>query len=1783
MKNIKAYIIGGFALAIFVFTACSNIFEPAVSPGTGGRGNNGLVRIVIGGGTSAGSPSARTVQPGHEALAGYQLTFAGPDTRGPVDITGGNSAEVTLDDGTWTITATAYKSGGVIGNTDDGVASGSIEISLSNGEASGTVPPIILRPSGNGDGTLRYDITAESGVSGYMKLWEINGTAPVNGFGTGGVVNLSGSVTGDFTLAAGRYIGEVKLTNGAGDIAFLREVIEIWAGTSTAFVFAPAEYVDPNAALASSGATLSEADTKINGIAIGGGTGSGLSEDDPKTYTFSTANAANVTITLGFEPDSLFPAVSWAVTAGTAPDGAYPGTGEFPTDFSANNVLWVKAVSEDGSTTRYYKFVITPPPPPGNGSFTDENYNANQINGTARWVKPSNLSGINGFRVYYGSTATVKWHDSVVADKGVFALDSEECTIPVVSFNAQDPIKYILVYSYGSAGDYPGCLAIPVIDLAMAPTSFGDFTVTGTNPAGIAYTSPNLTITQSGIYYITGTGTETSDRIRVLGDNITADIVLKDVNINVSGTTDAVAFDANTNNDEGVTVNLTIQETNTLRSGNNKAGLHVPSNTTAVIDGTGSLNATGGGYNGGAGIGGGYNGAGGTITVSGGTVTATGGQYGAGIGGGGAPSNVFDGYAGAGGAITITGGTVTTTGGQYGAGIGGGGVPSDYYGGYAGAGGTITITGGTVITTGGQNGAGIGGGGNAGNRGTSGAGGTISITGGTVTATGGTNGAGIGGGNGSGGNGVSGTINTVTGNAVVIASSIQPALPTGGNLGPAIVYIGNEGTMYDDVNLARNVTIPSQKCLIIRDNQRLTIQGGYSLENNGIIVVENGTVTGNVTINQPIQSPFSVSGGRAYTYTNESLVFDRNGTFAVTMKNSGVTNTDMGITVASGVTANITVSDVYIDMSGTSNACAFDMSGATVNLTLTGENVLKSGSNRAGLQAPSGATLVITAASTGSLTATSSQYGAGIGGGNDGAGGTITISGGTVTATGGSGGAGIGGGYNGAGGTKSISGGTVIATAVSGGAGIGGGQNGWDGTTSISGGMVTATGGAGAGIGGGYNGGGGTITAITGNAVVIASSIQPELPSGNNLGPAIIFNGNDGIMYGDVTLTQNVTFPSGRTLVIKNDQTLTIQSGYVLTNNGTIFVQYGADIVGTITGNPPIGPAFTISGGSAYTYVEGVLTITGNGTYTINGVASTTRDRIVVASGVNANITLSGVNIDMSGRNDTSAFDMTGATVNLTLVGENILRSGSGRAGLQAPDGATLVITGASTGSLTATGGSNGAGIGGGTNGAGGTITIAGGMVTATGYRGIGGGYQGASGSITAITGNAVVFTSSIQPELPTGNDLGPAIVFNGNDGIMYGDVTLERDVTFPSGRTLVIKADQVLTIENGCTLTNNGTIIIDEGGDIDIQGTLIGNQPIRPAFTVSGDSAYSYTGGVLTITGNGAYAINGTASTAIDRIVIASGVNADITLSGVNIDMSGRDDTSAFDMSGATVNLTLVGENVLRSGQNRAGLQAYSGATLIITEESTGSLIAAGGRSAGIGGDTISIAGGTVTAIGNNDSAGIGGGTITISGGTVTATGGANTMSYNGVYGQSGGAGIGGGYRGTGGTVTISGGTVTATGGGNSLYGGAGIGGGTSGAGGTVSITGGTVTATGGSGGAGIGGGWDGTGGTITAIIGNAVVIASSIQPTLPSGGNRGPAIVFNGNTGNLYGDVTLEQDVTFPSGRTLTIPSDGTLTIPAAITLTNNGTISNQGTIVNSGTIAGTGTVSGNPVTVP
>ena len=230
---------------------------------------------------------------------------------------------------------------------------------------------------------------------------------------------------------------------------------------------------------------------------------------------------------------------------------------------------------------------------------------------------------------------------------------------------------------------------------------------------------------------------------------------------------------------------------------------------------------------------------------------------------------------------------------------------------------------------------------------------------------------------------------------------------------------------------------------------------------------------------------------------------------------------------------NLTLKDVKIDVSDTGDQYDWDQKGkaalsvqgkGNVEIELDGDNELKSGTQSAGLEKTSTGTLTLKDDSkeAGSLTATGGNNAAGIGGGFQGNGENITITGGSVTATGGEFAAGIGGSNGGSGNNITITGGTVTATGGEGGAGIGGGAEGGGGNNiTIKGGTVTATGGgnrgnSGAGIGGGSSGSGENITINDGKVTA----------TGGNYA-AGIGGGSVGRWGGDAGSGKNITINGG--------------------------------------------------------------------------------------------------------------------------------------------------------------------------------------------------------------------------------------------------------------------------------------------------------------------------------------------------------------------------------------------------------------------------------------------------------------------------------------------------------------------------------------------------------------------------------------------------------------------------------------------------------------------------------
>ena len=390
---------------------------------------------------------------------------------------------------------------------------------------------------------------------------------------------------------------------------------------------------------------------------------------------------------------------------------------------------------------------------------------------------------------------------------------------------------------------------------------------------------------------------------------------------------------------------------------------------------------------------------------------------------------------------------------------------------------------------------------------------------------------------------------------------------------------------------------------------------------------------------------------------------------------------------------NLTLKDVKIDVSDTGDQYDWDQKGkaalsvqgkGNVEIELDGDNELKSGTQSAGLEKTSTGTLTLKDDSkeAGSLTATGGNNAAGIGGGFQGNGENITITGGTVIATGGFSAAGIGGGREGKGENITITGGTVNATSNDG-AGIGGGLLGSGENIAITGGTVNATGTDGAGIGGGNGGVGKNIT-ITGGTVTAAGGEFAAGIGGSNGGSG----NNITITGGTVTATGGEGGAGiGGGAEGGGGNNITIKGGTVTATGGGNRGNSGAGIGGGSSGS---GENITIN--------DGKVTATG-GNYAA-GIGGGSVGRWGGDAGSGKNITINGGTVNATGDGGAGIGGGGAAASDIELWGSN------------GGNGEDITING---GTVNAAGAYGGAGIGGGLNGIGSKVTVSGAAhVTAT-------------------------------------------------------------------------------------------------------------------------------------------------------------------------------------------------------------------------------------------------------------------------------------------------------------------------------------------------------------------------------------------------------------------------------------------------------------------------------------
>ena len=214
---------------------------------------------------------------------------------------------------------------------------------------------------------------------------------------------------------------------------------------------------------------------------------------------------------------------------------------------------------------------------------------------------------------------------------------------------------------------------------------------------------------------------------------------------------------------------------------------------------------------------------------------------------------------------------------------------------------------------------------------------------------------------------------------------------------------------------------------------------------------------------------------------------------------------------------------------------------------------------------------------------------------------------------------------------------------------------------------------------------------------------------------------------------------------------------------------------------------------------------------------------IIADDKATANVTLNNVSIDVRNEDKAAITTEGKGNVNIELEGTNTVQSGSTHAGVEKDNTGTLTITDKDKdGTLTANGGTNGAGIGGGSGKDGKDITISGGTVTANGgtYGGAGiGGGSGGNGS-TIIIKNSTITANGGQHG---GAGIGGGVMGNGTGITISGDKVTATGGNSSAGIGGGLCGNgSIINIENGTVTATGGNSGAGIGGGMGGDGTDI-------------------------------------------------------------------------------------------------------------------------------------------------------------------------------------------------------------------------------------------------------------------------------------------------------------------------------------------------------------------------
>lgn len=396
---------------------------------------------------------------------------------------------------------------------------------------------------------------------------------------------------------------------------------------------------------------------------------------------------------------------------------------------------------------------------------------------------------------------------------------------------------------------------------------------------------------------------------------------------------------------------------------------------------------------------------------------------------------------------------------------------------------------------------------------------------------------------------------------------------------------------------------------------------------------------------------------------------------------------------------------------------------------------------------------------------------------------------------------------------------------------------------------------------------------------------------------------------------------------------------------------------------------FTVKGGSYgkdYSYTDHVLTILTDTPLVISG--ESVSDSILIKKDIEASVTLDNVII----RSRNCPLDVQNASVTLKFKGDSSLKGGIRQPGIAVGEGGKLTLSGGKNDTITASGGSRAAGIGGKSGEACGDITFQGGTVYANGGMkgaGVGSSEEQACGELLFEGGRVVAqggaqaadIGAALESGECAGMSLNGSCILYADDilqelsferGILASNHNLEcmgrQSLAYPLNlekqQTLFVSEGSELTIPASMECTNEGTIyvygklvvdgqlhnegeIVDYSGQLTDVGGITGNNvtegDIWRIQMSNGSVVFSTTGyeqnGMTFEVPKGskkAFHIYGNKTAQDAGIEIGKGVTVSLIMEDVNLRPAGEQYALSLGQN-SKVTLSLRGENRFRKGSN--------------------------------------------------------------------------------------------------------------------------------------------------------------------------------------------------------------------------------------------------------------------------